>query len=470
MPAVAARYYTPDDRNARKVDELADLERKERGDRLNTYWAYYEGNHHKPLVVEAGERDDNVILNLCGQAIDKSVAFFAPKPPVLHLEGETPQPGDESAEQKALDAFWEANDLDEFVVDLGLAGFVSGHPFVKLLRPERTGELPQAVVLDTRHVTVFWDVMNTRRALWYRLQWETEKNVEARRQDIVPQWLLTTVINEDGVEVVPDYDPESTWVVIEYQKTRATGGKWKETGRDEWPFPFAPIVHRKNQPMPHSFYGQSDLRHYALNDAVNFVASNTSRIIKFHAQPKTFITGANLGQINSTSIDGVWELPEGATVNNLEMSSDLASSMRMLETLRSAFFTQGRVVDWASQKDKVGQLTNFGLRVLFGDMLDLTRAKHKVYGGLLAEVSRDALIMMGHANASEPDAQWEDPLPKDRTEMVQSATSEKLLGFTSQRTLATDLGRDYDVEKKQRIDEVDVDAMLNEGAPVGVSG
>jgi hypothetical protein len=205
--------------------------------------------------------------------------------------------------------------------------------------------------------------------------------------------------------------------------------------------------------MSHSVYGQSNLKHVDLNDAVNFVASNTARIIKHHAHPKSVIIGAELKDLNATAVDGLYTLPPGASVTNLEMQSDLQSSMRMLEMLRSAFFTQARVVDWASQKDKVGQLTNFGLRVLFNDMLDMIDGKHRVYGRGLAEISRRGLVMMGHADAPLPEVQWGESLPKDRKESVEAVEKEKGLGFTSDHTLAQELGRDYDAEKERKEEE-----------------
>ena len=443
MPGVLARYYRPDDpaakREAKTVDERGDKERRERKALLDRYWAYYDGQHHQPLKVEPGEPNDNVIVNLCAQAIDKEVAFFAPKPPKMLLPGETPKPGDDSAAQQALDRLWDFNTLDGLIVELAMSGFVGGHTFIKLLMPE-DGQPPEVAVLDARHVTVFWDAMNVKRVLWYRLQWEVESGNE-RRQDIVPAWLL----NEK-----PEYDARSEWVIIEYERTKQTRRQWAEAGRDPWPYPFAPVVQWKNLPAPHQFYGPSDLKHYALNDAVNFTASNTARIIKYHADPKTMVTGADLTDLKATSVGGIYSLPDGATVNTVEMQSDLASSMNMMDSLRTAFFTQMRVVDWASQKDKVGQLTNFGLRVLFGDMLDMTKGKRRDYGRGLGEVSRRALVMMGFASAEPPTAQWEDPLPRDRKEAVEAAKVEKELGFTSDRTLATDLGRDYDEEDNEK--------------------
>lgn len=444
MPASLAKYYPPDAPEAKGLDQVADAERQERKERIDRYWRYYDGKHDKPLKVTPGKRDDNQIINLASQAIDKLVAFFVgPKAPQFQLPNETPQPGDESQAQQKLDAFWKANDLESFITDLALAGFVSGHPFIKLLPLQDGQETPEIAVLDTRHVTVFWDALNAKRALWYRLQWTVSAGTETeRRQDILPAWILADQ---------PQPDPTSPWVILEYERDRnKLGGKWQEIHRADWAYPFAPILHRKNAPAPHKFYGESDLKHIQINDGVNFVVTNTGRIIKRYAQPTTVAIGANMDKIKETSIDGVWELPPGADLRNVEMSSDLGSSLAFYSMLRAAFFTQMRVVDWATQADKVGQLTNFGLRVLFADMLDNVNGKRRVYGDLLCEASQHALLMMGEVNADKPTANWMDPLPKNRLEMVQAATLEAKLGpaGASPRTLATELGRDYDQEKK----------------------
>lgn len=436
MPGAARYVPATDVVGSQKLDEIADKERQQRKQLIDRYWRYYDGDHHRPLTVAPGEFDDNVIINLCGQAIDKSVSFFVPQAPKLTMPGETPGPSDDSPQQQRLDAFWQHNDLEAFVIDLALAGFISGHPFVKLLMGD---EMPEVALLDSRHVTIFWDVTNVKRVLWYRLEWQITSD-EIHRQDIVPAWLLAEE---------PKFDRMSAWKIIEYEKTRQSAGRWREVGQDDWPFPFAPIVQWKNAPRPHAVYGQSDLKPVDLNDGVNFVASNTARIIKHHAHPKTIVTGATLDDIKQTTIDGVFTLPDGAHATNLEMQSDLMSSMRMLETLRSAFFTQMRVVDWASQKDKVGQLTNFGLKVLFNDMLDNIENKRRVYGDGLAEISRRAMVMMGETGAERPTLLWKDALPRDRKETVESVKTEKELGITSLRTLAGELGRDYTAEQDQ---------------------
>lgn len=464
MPGVFARYYPATDPKARELDSMDQNERATRKAMIDAYWRYYVGDHKKPLKVERDQPDDNVIINLCGQAVDKAVAFMSPKAPKIQVEGEDSNDDKTTPEQQALDDFWEANDLGAFVTDLGLSGFISGHPFVRLMPADENDEQPTVALLDARHVSVFWDISNIRRVLWYRLEWQMP-NEDVRRQDIVADWVLgaeevdlgdgnTQRVQLTGVDT-PKFDPLSTWTIIEYERSRSVNGnQWREVGRDPWPYPFAPIKDWKNNPMPHEYYGQADLKHARLNDSVNFIASNTARIIKYHASPRTILTGATLGELVPTAVNGVWELPNPeAKVTTLEMAGDLGSSMAMMETLRSAFFTEGRVVDWASQKDKVGQLTNFGLRVLFNDMLDMIEGKQKRYGDGLAEISRRALVIKGFADAKRPDVKFEPALPTDRMEAVTAAVQENTIGATSKRTLITDLGRDYDQEQDWKKDE-----------------
>jgi hypothetical protein len=444
MPVVPARYWLPEDREAQRIDEAADTERKARKKALDTYWRYYGGQHHAPLR----DRQSNTIVNLCAQGINKAVAFFlAPDVPTIMLPGETPQPGDESPAQQALTAFWDAIGLDDFLHNIGLAGFVSGHTFVKLLDVD---PLPRAALLDARYVTAMWGAHDVSRPLWYRLQWEYKELDEVRRQDVVPAWILPDAPEDEMGRKIPD--PEAPWVILEYIQRSNARDRWEEVGRDMWEYPFPPIVQWKNAPLPHTFYGPSDLKHHHLNDQVNFIASNTARIIKFHAHPATF-ADFNLDNIEESAVDGLYEIPQDGNVFNLEMKGDLRSSLEMYALLRSAFFTEMRVVDWASQKDKVGQLTNFGLRVLYGDQLDLTNTKRGLYGKGLAEISRRALVMMGFADTDMPIVEWQDPIPNDRSEQVKAIAEEQQIGLTSDRTLVTDLGRDYDQEQKRMVQE-----------------
>ncbi len=456
MPAIIPKY-APNDKT---TNELGNIERKERNGLYDAAQKYYDdGGARKPLKVRPGQPDDNIMLNMSGDSVDKSVAFCAPKPPKFIMPGGMDRkPGPDgkltnvvSPEQEAVDRFLESNEFDYQIVDILLSGFICGHNFIRLFMPDNTAPMnadnpPRMALLDPRKIIKFWDVSDIRRTLFYRLMWAVSDDV-FRRQDIVPTWLER---QSQGIQQKPDL--ALGWEIIEYEG-KGENGEYKEITRDHWDYPFAPVIDWKNKHAPHQAYGESDLKGADLNDAINFIASNTARIIKFYAHPRTIGTGVEVTNLKSTSIDGFWTIPENSKIENLEMQSDLSSSLTFLDKLQGQFFTQMHVVDIANIKDKLGGLTNFAVRVMFKDMLDTADMKHSLYGNGLAETVRRACVMMGYANAVRPEDKWEDPLPENRMEVVQSLEKEKALGAVSTQTIQEDLHRDPAVEGERMAEE-----------------
>lgn len=458
MPGIEVGY----DVNDKNVNDLGDKERKMRLETITKLWAYYDGAHRPPLKIEPGEADDNIIVNLCSRIIDKTVEFMG-VPIKIELPGgvdNVPSPTNpdvlvesRTTEQQELDQFWQDNDLTEFVEDMEQSGGIAGHVFVRLI----DGDVPSAALLDPCYVTKFWNIHNIKQDLFYRLEWKVGRQVY--RQDVVPNWLLkgakapatTLMIGSDETGYTEERG--DTWWIIEYTKI-SQSSKWQEKARDHWEYPFAPIVDWKNRRKAHAGYGEPDLRQPRLNDSINFIASNTGRIIKFHAHPKTIGTGFTAGEIEATSVDGFIAIPSGeAKITNVEMQSDLASSMNFFNVLQTQFFSTHRVVDLSSIKDKLGQITNFGVRMMFSDMLDMVSSKREIYGAGLAEVSRRALWMMGHEYDEQPLIGWDDPLPINRLEQLMAAEKEAALGTASKQTLAEELDRDYMSEKAKIAEE-----------------
>lgn len=451
MPKIAPRYDTENKEAWKAINAAADAERKERNHEIDEGWRYYHGDHDKPLKVRSGQPDHNVILNLSGQAVDKMTAFLGvPQMQVIGaMDAVQNEPDDNgvlqrviSPEQELLDAFWRYNDLPIFIHDLLVDASVSGHTFVRLI-PSYNGdgavEAVEVAVLDGRYVQTFWNINNVRQVLFYRLAWKNGEDM--RVQDIVP-----------GALIGPENPP---WVIIEYRV--GTHGEYIELNRDAWPWPFAPIVDWKNSPNPHEFYGRSDIDDADLNDSINFVASNVNKIIFHHAGPQTVLTGGKLADDQITGPGTIIELPNAeARLFNLEMSSDLSTSMQFMDVLRGAFFAQRRVVDTSVIKDKLGALTNFAVRMLYSDMLDAAGVKQLLHGRGLAEVSRRALALLG-VLVERVEAKWADPLPMDRGELTKAAEIESKLGTTSIQTLQEMLGRDP-IQEAERRDEEKISA------------
>lgn len=456
MPAVTFERY---DVNNRTWNDLTAKEQVVRTSYINARWAYYDGDHHKWLSVPKGTKDDNLIINLCGRSVDKTVEFIG-APECFYADGYEDNPDIVEPNQAALDALYEQ--YDDIIPEIVLSGLIAGHSFIKLYF-DATGKAAM-VPLDPTYCTVFWDAMNTRIPLFYRLQWK--QGDTAYRQDIVPNTMLASEGELSALNLVPSY-----WMIYDYKQV-SLSDKWVSTNEQRWEYPFAPLVEWAYKKRPHQYYGVSFLHNaIPLNDALNFIASNSARILKHHAHPKTFVFGTEIEAENA--VGGIWDnLPESARIETLELQSDLGSSLRLLEMLRNEFFANARVVDSASVRDKVGNLTNFGVKMLYSDMSEMVDGYRDAVEGGLSECLLRMMDINGIALAYRPDAEWEDILPENRLEILQAATVEQSLGTTSERTLTQSIGRDPDVEAKLKAEEgtVAVDAQVNALEKMGNRG
>lgn len=421
MPSIAT--YPLD--NYAALDDQVDAELRERQAQIEQNWAYYKRRHRRPLKVRSGQTDDNVILNMTRQVVDQSVAMLFGTPPEFELDE-----AQEIPEEEVLEALWTENKLPLWCQDLGVTGALCGHVFVKLVPTESSVRF---VRLNPKYVSMFWREDDFERILAYRIQWPSSSSLI--RQDIIEQgagWFIRNLSLPSGKR------------------------EWVLDSEAYWPWTWCPIVDWKNLPDPEGCYGTSDLVNPGLNDSANFVASNTARILKFHAQPRTIGTGVRADEIKETAVDGLWTVSNpNASIQNLEMRSDLGSSAAFLDFLLNQFYSEHKSVNIASMKDRLGQLTNFGLRTLFKDALDKLATKRSLYGAGLAEVSRRGLLLLGHGNWPVT-VSWGDPLPYDRLSQIQAVQMERDLGIVSAKTAATDLGRDWEKEK-ERIAQESVD-------------
>ena len=182
------------------------------------------------------------------------------------------------------------------------------------------------------------------------------------------------------------------------------------------------------------------------------MASNISRVIRYHSHPKTWGRGSGLGNNASWGPDEIVVLSgENAQLQNLEMQSDLGSSREFYNDLRQALFDISRTVDLTTLKDRVGQLTNFGLRVLYSDALAKLKTKRMLFGGALTETVHRLLILADMPG--EPGTiLWQDPLPVAQGEQDQSDQFDLDNKLVSRQTLAMRRGYDWEQEQ-ERIDE-----------------
>src|SRR5690606_39323931 len=86
------------------------------------------------------------------------------------------------------------------------------------------------------------------------------------------------------------------------------------------------------------------------------------------------------------------------------------------------------------------------------DQLDAAYLKHLLYGSGLAEAARRSMLVLG-VDPGTVTSVWEDPLPQDRKELVESVKVEHDMGMTSEQTLLEELGRKPEVEAERRSEE-----------------
>jgi hypothetical protein len=190
-----------------------------------------------------------------------------------------------------------------------------------------------------------------------------------------------------------------------------------------------------------------------MNRVLNFVQSNTSRILKFHAHPKTWGKGFRASQI-SVAVDDVFVIESmDGTLQNLEMHSDLHSSLNFAGVLRSDMDEQSRVPAVALGRLAdlpKGNISGVALQLLFQPLLEKTTQKQRLYGRLIREVSRAALVVAGLIDVSQfedypIEIHWQNLLPIDDLAAAQTALILQQLHVSS-ATILQQLGYNSDDE------------------------
>ncbi len=390
-------------------------------------WLSYEGQFREPLKVRQGQPNDNVITNYCRVLADKAaMMLFGVEPRFELSEGET------TPEEAWLEAFWAANHKMTLLQKIALNGAIFGHVFIKFAVG---APYPRLINIAPEYVTVVSDPEDLDKVLRYVIEW--------------------TAADERGDPITIRQTIEQTeagrWLVRD-QVARGVTGNWETRGEETWPWDWAPVIDCQNLPSPNEYYGQPDLTEdvIRLNEAINFVLSNTARIIRFHAHPKTWGKGFRADQLK-VAVDEViaLESPDGE-LHNLEMESDLASSISFYEQLKTALHEISQTPEVAMGKlDNVGTLSGLALRILLGPLVDKTEAKRFPYGEMMTEINRRALEMGGHGAQWITTTIWPELVPGDPQEEGNALLVDKQLGASTD-TLLQKRGYDPDKEREKR--------------------
>ena len=418
---------------------------------------YRTGVQRRQLRVRPNQHDDNVTINYTGLVIDRSVSMLFGRGVEFDLPGEGDTPEDEY-----LSAVWDANKQQILLQRVAILGAEQGTCYIKII-PDGMGGTdgvvyPRLAVVDPPLVTIGTRPDDIEDVIRYTIEYMTtglDGKDEAHRQEIERD---DGQVEEDGT-----VNGGGIWWIRDYIQSHATGNQWTKISEQRWEYPFPPMIHWQNLPNPVDVYGVPDVTDdvIMLQDMANFVASNISKLIRLYAHPPRY--GVNLGAMSKIDM-GPDEMPSfngtDAAIRQLEALGDLASSQQFLLSLRQSLFDITQTVDISSMSDKLGALTNFGLRVLYADALSKLEQKRSLYGDALLEINRRLLILGGFVNSDPGVIVWPEVLPVNEVEKVQSDTFQLGAGLVSKQTLAAEYNRDWTVEA-QRMDEEQQAANAN---------
>jgi len=377
---------------------------------------YRRGQHKAPIK----SADDAIIVNFIGLLVDRSVAMLFGQEPSFDLPGESDAPS-----QQYIDAVWRANRKMQLLKRAAVYGAESGTCYVKIL-PDgavtKDGKIvPQLVVLDPANVTMDALPEDIDTIFRYTIAYAIEDPVTKKGK---------------AIKQVIEHDAETGyWTITD--SVSINGAKWEDTNEQVWEWDFAPIVHWFNLPEVGSVYGRPDITNdlIDLQDKINFVSSNTAKIIKYHAYPKTWARGfSNTTKVQWGVDDMVTTSDPNALIQNLEMQSDLSSSLNFIRYLRQALFDTSRAVDIDSMADKLGTLTNFGLRVLYQDALSKLEEKRGLYGEAIVEINHRLLALAGAPDNDGGEVVWPDVMPVNEDEASTAIRRDLELGLVSKQT------------------------------------
>lgn len=410
-----------------QVAEALAQEEVDRNARFKRAWERYYGKYPKPLIVRRGQQDDNVIVNFARLIVDKGVSFLFGKDIDFELSETEQTPAEDW-----LGGCWQYNHKATTLHKIALNGALCGHSFIKIVPNQ---PYPRLVVLDPATVTVRWDVNDIEQVDSYIIQYPAQEPRTGKpivvRQEIErngQRWHITDQISRSGAV------------------------RWETTGESEWLYSWSPIVDCQNLPAPNEFWGISDLEDdvLQLNESINFVLSNIARIIRYHAHPKTWGKGFMANQLK-IGVDETIILPSPeAELHNLEMASDLNSSIALYERLREALHEVSRVPEVATGKlDSAGALSGVALQILYQPLLEKTETKRRTYGDMLVELNRRLLEMGGYGADNITVIHWPELLPSDSYQEAQTMLVHQNLGVSNDTILAR-LGYDPDLEKQKK--------------------
>ena len=401
--------------------------------RIDTVRSYRTGAQRPQLKVKWGQVDDNTTINLIGLIVNRSVSsLFGNGFDVTFPEGS-------DAQRDYIGAVLDANREEILFHRIGLFGAEAGTCYLKVVPGEG---LPRLVAIDPAWVEI-----------------EADPNDFEKVRKYVIQYATGDIANKEVIE-----NQGESWLVSDFVST-SKNTHWQKVSEVTWPYAWSPLQHWQNLPSS-GVYGEPDITDdvIGLQDKINFVTANTLKILRYYAHPMRI--GRNIqsqdlidmGPDRMVRINGT-----DAAITQLDQLGDLSGSLSVLNVLRQAMFDVTRTIDITSMSDKLGSLTNFGMRVLFRDAIAKIETKRELYGDAIGVLVEHLLELEGLA-PTEYEIVWPEVLDKNTAEEIQALQADMSVGALSVEGYAEARGINFDMEKerldRQKQGENNIGAML----------
>jgi hypothetical protein len=435
----------------------------------------YKGKLPDPLKVDKDQPNDNIKSNRCEPIVNKGAsALFGD---VLKIEASDETTKEDTKIQDFIEGLW--GDDDDRMTKLnkvGVNGGCFGHSFLKLIPARGRMKYPRIVNLNPQIVRIVTSPEDCDLHVAYIIETPGAGSFQKRQ-------VIARVDPDNSAPTVgAEEDMNDYWTITNYVRMDQFG-MWQQSGPvDLWDYPFAPIFCCQNLPNPNEAWGTPDLTPdlIQLNESLNFLLSSLARITKYHGHPTAVATGVYASEID-TSINGIVCLPtKDSTYTKVDAMTDFSGLLGFIDDVRSSMDEQSRINAAAlgRLKDIVrGTISGIALKLMFQPLVEKTTLKKRLYGHLIKNVTRAALVVQGLIPIEEYEdypvaLHWSSILPSDDLQDANGAIALQSAGV-SKSTSLNRIGVNAQEEAEKIAKEKEEEAKLQpaqDAQPAPVAG
>jgi hypothetical protein len=450
---------SPQTQQAQPVYEITDSDRA-RQKRIAEAWTAYNGELEPPLKPMEDGTDDNVLTNRCQAIVDRGVDFLFGKE--LDIACEKGAPTDA---QDELDSIWgETEARIPLLQELGMNGACGGNAFLRIV-PDGAGAYELVTVDPAIVVGIKTAPQNCNRVLLYCIQYSESQKINGTPREVYYREEIAANYPDTQPGKPTPSQPQSWsighWTYVSQKGAAPKLGEWTAAGPPiAWNYPFPPLFHCKNLPMPNSAWGKPDITPDLIgtNKALNRLLSGINATEGLFGEPLLYAVDSGESTIRRER-GRIIALPLATSkIEAVHIASDVAPALAFAADLRSDIDEQSGVPGVATGRISTlprGALSGITIELLHSPIIKKTDKKRCLYGKLIIDVSQALLILNKMSGDIKITLAWQDPLPHDDLVSAQAAVTKLELGV-SKTTVLRGLGEDPENEAKIRTSPTEI--------------